>query len=53
MPTVRTTLQPHLNVEVSDSEYTDLQRQGLLIEDQSAAAAAPVKSPATAKSSKE
>lgn len=52
MPTVRTTMQPHLEVEVSDTEYTDLKRQGLLLEDQPAAApaAAPAKTPAAAKS---
>ncbi|MCX5335467.1 hypothetical protein [Streptomyces sp. NBC_00140] len=52
MPTVRTTMQPHLEVDVSDTEYTDLQRQGLLLEDQPAAApaAAPAKTPAAAKS---
>ena len=55
MPTVRTTIQPHVELEVSDAEYTDLKRQGLLIEEQPAAtpAAAPAKNPATAKSSKE
>jgi hypothetical protein len=30
---IRTTMQPHLRVEVGDAEYLDLQRQGLLIED--------------------
>lgn len=52
MPTVRTTIQPHVELEVSDAEYTDLKRQGLLIEDQpvAAPAAAPAKTHATAKS---
>ncbi|WP_167459219.1 MULTISPECIES: hypothetical protein [Streptomyces] len=52
MPIVRTTIQPHLEVEVSDAEYTDLKRQGLLIEDAPAAApaAAPAKTTAAAKS---
>lgn len=55
MPTVRTTIQPDVELEVSDAEYTDLKRQGLLIEDPApvaAPAAAPAKSTA-AKSSKE
>lgn len=54
MPTVRTTIQPHVELEVSDAEYLDLKRQGLLIEETAAAtpAAAPAKTPA-AKSSKE
>lgn len=52
MPTVRTTIQPHVELEVSDTEYTDLQRQGLLLEDAPAAApaAAPAKTPAAVKS---
>lgn len=52
MPTVRTTIQPHVELEVSDTEYTDLKRQGLLIEDAPAAApaAAPAKTTAAAKS---
>jgi hypothetical protein len=53
MPTVRTTIQPHVDLEVSDAEYLDLKRQGLLIEDPvpavSAPAAAPAKTPAAAK----
>lgn len=56
MPTVRTTMQPHLEVEVSDTEYVDLKRQGLLVESPepaAAPAAAPAKTHATAKSSKE
>lgn len=56
MPTVRTTIQPDVELEVSDTEYVDLKRQGLLIEDPAPAAApaaAPAKTHATAKSSKE
>ena len=52
MPTVRTTIQPHVALEVSDAEYLDLKRQGLLVEDVPAAvpAAAPAKIPAAVKS---
>jgi hypothetical protein len=32
MTKVRTTLRPDLEVDVSDAEYTDLKRLGLLIE---------------------
>lgn len=32
MPHVRTTMQPYLVQTVSDSEYTDLERQGLIYE---------------------
>lgn len=46
MPTVRTTIQPHVELEVSDAEYTDLKRQGLLIEDAAPAAPAPAAAPA-------
>ncbi|MCX4704359.1 hypothetical protein [Streptomyces sp. NBC_01373] len=51
MPTVRTTIQPHVDLEVGDAEYLDLKRQGLLVEDQPAAApaAAPAKTTAAAK----
>lgn len=38
MRTVRTTIQPHKVLQVSEQEYTDLHRQGLLIEDQPAPA---------------
>jgi hypothetical protein len=31
--TVRTTMQPHLDVEVDDAGYLDLHRQGLLLPD--------------------
>lgn len=52
MPTVRTTIQPHVDLEVGDAEYLDLKRQGLLVEDHPAAApaAAPAKTTAAAKS---
>ena len=56
MPTVRTTIQPHVELEVGDAEYLDLQRQGLLIEDAptpSAPAAAPAKTSTTGAKSKE
>ncbi|MFE8961743.1 hypothetical protein [Streptomyces iakyrus] len=61
MPTVRTTLQPDVDLEVSDPEYVDLKRQGLLVEEAesdkpspaAAPAAAPAKTPAAVKSSKE
>ena len=32
MHKVRTKMRPHEEIEVSDQEYTDLQRQGLLEE---------------------
>jgi hypothetical protein len=31
--TVRTTMRPDQEIEVGDAEYTDLHRQGLLLED--------------------
>lgn len=34
MRTVRTTMQPDQTLTVDDTEYVDLKRQGLLIEDQ-------------------
>ncbi len=50
MPKVRTTMQPHLVIEVGEAEYTDLQRQGLLVEDPPAAAyAAQAKTTTVAK----
>lgn len=51
MPTVRTTIQPGVALEVSDAEYTDLKRQGLLVETPAAAgpAAAPAKTHTAAK----
>jgi hypothetical protein len=33
MPTIRTTMQPDKQIDVDDAEYIDLQRQGLLIEE--------------------
>lgn len=53
MPTVRTTIQPHVALEVGDAEYLDLKRQGLLLEEDAPAAvpaAAPAKIPAAVKS---
>ncbi len=34
MRKVRTTMRPWEEVEVSDESYTDLQRQGLLVQDE-------------------
>ncbi|WP_159029632.1 hypothetical protein [Streptomyces qaidamensis] len=31
---VRTTMQPHLDIEVTEAERLDLQRQGLLLPDE-------------------
>jgi hypothetical protein len=31
--TVRTTIQPEVDLEVGEAEYTDLSRQGLLVTD--------------------
>lgn len=53
MPTVRTSIQPHIDLEVGVAEYVDLKRQGLLIEDPAPAAvpaAAPAKTSTAAKS---
>lgn len=36
MPTVRTTMRPDQTIEVDDAEYLDLQRQGLLVEEDAA-----------------
>jgi hypothetical protein len=33
MPTVRTTMRPDQAIDVDDTEYLDLQRQGLLVEE--------------------
>ncbi|MER5715716.1 hypothetical protein [Streptomyces sp. NPDC002132] len=33
MRTVRTTMRPDQEIEVEDAEYLDLQRQGLLVEE--------------------
>ncbi|WP_445520436.1 hypothetical protein [Streptomyces sp. NEAU-174] len=51
MRTVRTTIQPHVDVEVDDAEYLDLERQGLLVSrpSDSTPAAAPAKTPTPAK----
>ncbi|MFE9064933.1 hypothetical protein [Streptomyces violaceusniger] len=55
MHRVRTTMQPHIDVEVNDAELLDLERQGLLVDapPASAPAAAPAKTitPAKAKES--
>lgn len=34
MRKVRTTMQPWREIEVSDAEYADLSRQGVLVEDE-------------------
>lgn len=47
MPTVRTTMRPDDELEVSEAEYLDLRRQGLLIEDEDANPATPDETPAT------
>jgi hypothetical protein len=44
VPKVKTTLWPDRELEVSDQEYLDLKRQGLLVED---------KTPAKSKEGKE
>lgn len=41
MPIVRTTMRPDEEIEVGDAEYTDLHRQGLLIEDPAPPPASP------------
>lgn len=51
MPTVRTTMRPDQEIEVGDAEYLDLQRQGLLVNDEppqpdAPAPAAPKAAPA-------
>jgi hypothetical protein len=43
VPTIRTTIQPHVDLEVDDAEYLDLKRQGILVD---AAPAAPAAAPA-------
>ncbi|WP_435279337.1 hypothetical protein [Streptomyces sp. 1222.5] len=35
MPTIRTTMRPDQEIDVDDAEYLDLQRQGLLVEEDS------------------
>lgn len=42
MTRVRTTIRPDLEVEVDDTEYLDLQRMGLLVEDEPVAVEPPV-----------
>ncbi|MCX5522198.1 hypothetical protein OG342_04855 [Streptomyces bobili] len=37
MRTVRTTMQPDKEIEVGDAEFLDLQRQGLLVDDDNTA----------------
>lgn len=51
MPTIRTTMQPDVEVEVSDAELLDLERQGLLVAapSPSTPAAAPAKTQPAAK----
>lgn len=41
MPTIRTTMRPDQTVEVDDAEYLDLQRQGLLVEEDAHAEVPP------------
>ncbi|MET9517416.1 hypothetical protein [Streptomyces sp. NPDC002994] len=54
MPTIRTTIQPHVELEVDEAEYLDLKRQGILLEAPAAPAAAPAKpNPAAAAKPKE
>ncbi|MEU7240325.1 hypothetical protein [Streptomyces sparsogenes] len=54
MRTVRTTIQPHVDVEVDDAEYVDLERQGLLVTSPAPApAAAPAKTTTTPAKAKE
>lgn len=33
MPTVRTTMQPDREIEITDADYLDMQRQGILLAD--------------------
>lgn len=50
MPTVRTTMQPDKEIEVGEADYLDLQRQGLLVQEGTAAPApTPAVSPAVTK----
>lgn len=53
--TVRTTMRPDQEIEVGDAEYTDLQRQGLLLEDPAPPPASPpaVKKAASSAAGKE
>lgn len=38
---IRTTMRPDVEIEVGDAEYLDLQREGLLVEDNEPAAPPP------------
>jgi hypothetical protein len=46
MPTVRTTMRPDQEIEVSDAEALDLSRQGLLVEAPTPPAPTPGPAPA-------
>ncbi|WP_225825595.1 hypothetical protein [Streptomyces naphthomycinicus] len=48
MPTVRTTMRPDQEIEVDDAEYLDLQRQGLLVEEDATAEVPPATAAPTA-----
>lgn len=48
--TITTTMRPDVVLDVDDAEYTDLQRQGLILVDHTAQAAAAA--PATTKAAK-
>lgn len=45
--TVRTTMRPDQPIEVDDADYLDLQRMGLLVDDNVPAAAPQTVAPAT------
>lgn len=47
MPKIRTTMRPDDEIEVSDAEYLDLRRQGLLVQDEDDNPATPDETPAT------
>lgn len=47
MPTIRTTMRPDDEIEVSEAEYLDLARQGLLVRDQDNNPTTPEETPAT------
>lgn len=46
MPTVRTTMRPDQEIEVSDAEALDLSRQGLLVEEPTPPTPTPGPAPA-------
>jgi hypothetical protein len=46
MPTVRTTMRPDQEIEVSDAEALDLSRQGLLVQETAPPTPAPGPAPA-------